>query len=305
MREHSVKAIRKKFHDAGVFYTPPELIDTIKKYADIYKPEPLNVYDPTCGSGDLLSVYNCPKYGQEIDAEQLEQAKERFSDFVGVAGDTLKCPAFIDKRFDLIVANYPFSIKWEPFKDERFCAPVLPPQSKADYAFILHILYMLADDGVAVVMGFPGILYRQQREGTIRQWLIEQNYIDRVVSIPGNKFTDTTIATCILIIRKDKGTTDITFEDTEHDITKTVDVEEVRKNNYNLSVSSYVEYKEPKETIDPYALEVAARKALLKRIRQSIETSRLIETISPGDIPTVDNFINDLQKLIDEYKERR
>ena len=152
MKQKSIKSIRQEFRKGGVFYTPPELAEKLKEYVDI---KPKNVYDPTCGAGNLLRVFDdeVDKYGQEIDAEQLHGIN--ISNFHGAAGDTLLHDAFSDMRFDCVVANPPFSVKWEPEKlaeDLRFSiAPVMAPPSKADWAFMLHILYHLSDDGVAVV----------------------------------------------------------------------------------------------------------------------------------------------------------
>ena len=166
------------------------------------------IYDPTCGNGGLLSVFNdnVIKYGQELLEEQLNSARDTLINFNGAVGDTLINPAFIDKKFDYIIANPPFSIKWVPnIEDERFnIAPALAPQSKADYAFILHILYYLSEVGIAVILGFPGILYRGNSEYKIRKWLVDNNYIEKVVSVPGDKFVDTKITTIVFILNKNK-----------------------------------------------------------------------------------------------------
>lgn len=198
MKQKSIKNIRQEFKDNGIFYTPPELAEKLKSYVDI---EPQSVYDPTCGAGNLLRIFgdNIKKYGQELDAEQLGLID--IPDFTGYAGDTLQDDGFSGMKFDCIVANPPFSVKWYPeslktdirFKD----CPALPPPSKADWAFMLHILHHLSDDGVAVVLEFPGILCRGQREGAVRRWFIENNYIDRVVNVPGGTFEDTSIGTCV------------------------------------------------------------------------------------------------------------
>ena len=170
MKQKSIKSIRQEFRKGGVFYTPPELAEKLKEYVDI---SVKTVYDPTCGAGNLLRVFDddVEKYGQEIDAEQLHGID--IPNFHGAAGNTLMCDAFPDMKFDCIVANPPFSVKWEPDKlddDPRFsAAPVMAPPSKAEWAFMQHILYHLSDEGVAVVLEFPGILYRGQREGKIRQ----------------------------------------------------------------------------------------------------------------------------------------
>ena len=166
MKQKSIKNIRKEFKDNGIFYTPEKLAEKIKSYVDF---EPETVYDPTCGVGNLLKVFheNVKKYGQELDEEQL--ALIDIPNFTGAAGDTLKDDKFKDMKFDCIVANPPFSVKWDPEElknDGRFsCSPALPPPSKADWAFMLHVLHHMSDNGVAVVLEFPGILYRGQREG--------------------------------------------------------------------------------------------------------------------------------------------
>ena len=227
---HSVKAVREQFKNNGVFYTPPELAEMMKSFL----PQDIDeIYDPTCGNGNLLSAFgdNVKKYGQDIDYEQIEQARERLVNFTGISGDTLKEPAFRGRKFKNIIANPPFSIKWDGKSDERFeAAPCLPPNGKADYAFILHCLHYLSEDGTAVIMNFPGILYRGQREGKIRQWLIEQNYIDSVIHIPPNKFEDTSIATCILVLKKQRNTTDVLFINQEIDKTRRVQYKEIADN---------------------------------------------------------------------------
>ena len=248
--EKNLKNIKKEFAANGIFYTSEKLAEQLKSYLDF---TPREVYDPTCGQGNLLSVFSddIPKFGQELYQDELEKAKERLKNFTGFHGDTLKEDGFKDKQFHAIVANPPFSIKWEPQEDERFeKIGVLPPKGKADYAFLLHILHHLAEDGKAVVLNFPGILYRGQREGKIRQWLIDNNYIERVVHIPGDQFVDTKIATCILVLSKRKKTTSVIFENTEIDKTREVSYEEIKENSYNLSVTIYVKEEREVEKID-------------------------------------------------------
>ena len=269
--EKNMKNIKQEFKDKGVYYTPDELAETLLSFVDIdYK----TAYDPTCGSGNLLMKLDktIEKYGQELDGEQLEIARRRLENFTGYTGDTLLDDGFSDKKFDLILGNPPFSIKYNAEainieKDERFkeCG-VLPPQSKADWAFMLHILHHLDDNGVAVVIEFPGILYRSQKEAKIREWFVRNNYIDRVVHIPGNTFVDTTISTCILVLKKNKKTTDIIFENREDNVSRIVPFEEVEKNNFNLSVSQYVEAEKKKEEINIDAINKQIADAILHRI---------------------------------------
>lgn len=253
--EKNLKNIRKQFKEQGVFYTSGELAETLKGYVDF---TPTAVYDPTCGQGNLLSVFpdSLPKYGQEIDAAELEKARKRLQNFHGFAGDTLTNDGFPDMRFDCIVANPPFSVKWTPNDaDPRFTqAGVVPPPGKADYAFLLHILYHLSDHGKAVCLQFPGVLYRGQREGKIRQWMVEQNLIERVVQIPPKTFVDTAIGTCIVVLNKSKTNTDITFEDRETGAEAVATLDDVRKQDFNLSTSAYIQTEDERETVDIAAL---------------------------------------------------
>lgn len=297
--EKSIKNIRQQFKDHGVFYTPPELAELLKTYIDF---TPGSVYDPTCGQGNLLSVFpdETTKYGQEIFSDELEKAKSRLKNFIGYSGDTLRDDGFKGLKFDAIVANPPFSIRWEPNEnDERFeGCPALPPPSKADYAFIIHILHHLSDTGKAICLEFPGILYRGQREGKIRQWLVDQNYIERVVHIPGNTFVDTQIATCIVVLNKAKRSTDIIFEDKENSIEKCVRYEDVKDNDYSLSVSNYIVPEKSKEDIDPADLENRARQQFIKRLKNELDFEmQICEMEKISIIP----FLDEIQKAIDEY----
>lgn len=297
---HSVKAVREQFKNNGVFYTPPELAEMMKSFL----PQDIDeIYDPTCGNGNLLSAFgdNVKKYGQDIDYEQIEQARERLVNFTGISGDTLKEPAFRGRKFKNIIANPPFSIKWDGKSDERFeAAPCLPPNGKADYAFILHCLHYLSEDGTAVIMNFPGILYRGQREGKIRQWLIEQNYIDSVIHIPPNKFEDTSIATCILVLKKQRNTTDVLFINQEIDKTRIVQYKEIADNGYNLSVSLYVAEEEKKEIIDPIKLEHEAQQNLVNRLRTELEFSKFVCNEEGMNFAAL---LEELGKVINEFME--
>lgn len=299
MNEYNIKSIRQDFKQKGIFYTQKELAEYIKNLL------PANVdrvYDPTCGNGGLLSVFadSVEKYGQDINAEQVEEAKRRLVNFHGVSGDTLKSPAFRDMKFDYIVANPPFSIKWEPFQDERFIAPVLPPPSRADYAFNLHILHYLSNKGIAAVLNFPGVLYRGNREGAIRRWLIEQNYIEKVIAIAGNKFADTSIATCVIVYNKAKKNTDILFIDDETGNQRNVSFDEVKENGFNLSVSSYVQAEVKKEQINPIELDTQARNAFFARLKRELQFEKTVCEFEGWDFKV---FLSDVQRIFDEFKE--
>lgn len=249
MKEKSIKNIRKEFKDKGIFYTPTALAERLKSYITN---NPKTVYDPTCGSGNLLKVWSSDvkKFGQELDAEQLALIDDE--NFVGHAGDTLENDMFNDMKFDAIVANPPFSVNWCPENHEhdiRFKdLPCLAPKSKADWAFISHILYHLTENGIAAVLEFPGILYRGNRELKIRKWFVDNNFIDTIVEIPANTFEDTTISTVLLVLKKNKKTTNIRFE--RNDKSREVSIEEIKDNNYTLSPNTYITDEQEQEVID-------------------------------------------------------
>lgn len=299
MKEKNIKNIRQEFKDHGIFYTPPELANRLLSYVDI---QPESVYDPTCGAGNLLRVFpdSVKKYGQELDAEQL--ALIDLPNFTGYAGDTLMEDRFAGQRFDCIIANPPFSVKWNPEAlkdDERFsCCPALPPPSKADWAFILHILHHLSENGVAVILEFPGILYRGQREGKVRQWFIENNYIDRIVHIPGNTFEDTSITTCIIVLKKNKDTTDVIFED--GDRLETVSLEEIKKNGFTLSVNTYLQDNTPKEEIDIDDVNSTIVNCTIEKVKQTFEGFQMIENTF-GDGGYTQMLASGLKEVLQKY----
>lgn len=298
--EKNLKNIKEEFKKNGIYYTTLELAESLKVYVDF---EPKKVYDPTCGQGNLLSVFSphTEKYGQELYMDELEKAKERLNNFYGYCGDTLIDDGFRDLKFDLIVANPPFSIRWNPDEsDDRFIQAdgIIPTASRADYAFLLHILWHLEEKGKAICLCFPGILYRGQREGKIRKWFIQNNYIERVVYVPGNTFVDTKIATCIIVLNKGKNSTDIIFEDRTQKKEKLVSLSEVEENDFNLSVSIYIQEEYTKEEIDPKALELHARSQFLKRLSAELEFEHQVcklENIS------IHPFIIAIKRVADKY----
>lgn len=297
MSDYSIATIRKEFKAQGIFYTPPALAEMLK---NLLPSKPRRVYDPTCGRGNLLSVFDddVEKFGQDIDAAAVADAQQRLVNFHGAVGDVLSAPAFIDDRFDAIVANPPFSIKWNETRDGLFAfAPDVPSKSRADFAFLIHILWMLTDDGTAVVLNSPGIGYRGGREYTIRRWMIEQNYIDKVIRIPGNTFTDTAIATLCIVLKKQRTSTDIHFVNQEHQLERIVSRDEVRSFDYTLAVSTYVQKVEEKPTIDPRELERLARAQAIQRIKCEITISKLIASIEGWSYT---EFIDEIRSILDE-----
>jgi len=299
---YNIKNIKQEFKAKGIFYTQSELAEYMKSLIDI---DIVDVYDPTCGDGMLLSVFpdELPKYGQEINDHQIAVANERLTNFTGICADTLKEPAFIDKRFSCIMGNPPFSINWEPpvglFKDERFAqAPALPPKSKADYAFLLHIVHLLADDGIAIVLNFPGVLYRGNSEGILRKWFVDKNWIEKVIQIPGKTFIDTTIATSLLILKKNKSTTNIEFIDNEAKLSRVVPFDEIVNNDYNLSVNSYVQKEVEKVVVDPNDLQRKARLGMCKRLRKDIEMDKMICELEGWDF---NPYLDELKNVVNSY----
>ncbi len=288
----------------GEFFTPQHVSRLIAQLA-MHKQTAVNkIYDPACGSGSLLlqakkhfdaHIIEDGFFGQEINHTTYNLARMNmflhninYDKFNIALGNTLLDPHFSDEKpFDAIVSNPPYSVTWigsdDPtlINDDRFApAGVLAPKSKADFAFVLHALSYLSSKGRAAIVCFPGIFYRGGAEQKIRQYLIDNNYIETVISLAPNLFYGTTIAVNILVLSKHKTDTKTQFIDaselfkketnnnilTEDHIaqimkvfdskthidhfTNCVDYDAIVKNSYNLSVSSYVEAKDDREVID-------------------------------------------------------
>lgn len=300
---HNLKSIRQEFKANGVFYTDERLAQIMKSYIG---GEPSEVYDPTCGDGALLSTFGdeVRKFGQERDGEQLDVARARLVNFEGVCGDTLQAPAFAGRKFACIMANPPFSTKWEQRKgDERFAdAPALAPPSRADYAFLLHVLHYLAPDGVAVVLNAPGILYRGNAEGKIRRWLIEQNVIDRVVFIPGGYFVDTKIPTVLLVLRKDRtarGITSIAYEDKSTGREISITPEEIAANDYCLS-NLMPQEEEARPVVDPRELEQAATRSAVDGLRSRLDFAQVVSELEGVDF--LSQLVSRFDAVLSEYR---
>jgi len=286
------------------FFTPQEVSELLAEITTVWKTEVNKVYDPACGSGSLLLKFakvlwkdNVRQgfYGQEINLTTYNLCRinmflhdinyEKF----GIGhGDTLVNPThWEDEPFDAIVSNPPYSTKWEwdanpvLINDPRFSpAWVLAPKSKADLAFTMHILSWLSTSWTAAIVEFPWVLYRWWAEQKIRKYLIDNNYVDAVIGLPADLFFWTTIATCIIVLKKSKSENKTLFidatnevirwgnknklsedniknileyftskEDREH-ISKLVNNSDIAENDYNIAVSSYVEQKDDREIID-------------------------------------------------------
>ena len=288
----------------GEFFTPQEVSELLMRLATVGKTEVDGVYDPACGSGSLLlkaeEVLGKGKvhrgfFGQEINITTYNLCRINmflhgvgFDKFNIACEDTLISPQhWDDEPFEVIVSNPPYSIKWAGdenpllINDPRFApAGILAPRSKADMAFIMHSLAWLKTNGTASIVCFPGIFYRSGAEQKIRKYLVDNNFVDCVIQLPENLFFGTTIATCILVLKKNKADTNILFIDAsqeflkvtnnnrleENNIKNIIDVfknkldkkhfaklatyELVKNNNYDLSVSTYVEKEDIKEEVD-------------------------------------------------------
>ena len=289
---------------AGEFYTPQQVSRILAKLVTINKDKLQSVYDPTCGSGSLLlrvgkETKVSKYYGQESNPTTYNLARMNmllhgisFKHFDIKNADTLENPKHRDMKFDAIVANPPYSAKWSAdpkfLEDERFSAyGKLAPKSKADFAFIQHMIYQLSDNGTIAVVLPHGVLFRGASEGTIREYLIkEKNYLDAVIGLPANIFYGTSIPTCILVFKKCRENEDnILFIDAskefetgknqnrlrDEDVDKIIDtyknrvevekychiapMSEVEENEYNLNIPRYVDTFEEEEEIDIKAVQ--------------------------------------------------
>ncbi|MDR2544890.1 MAG: type I restriction-modification system subunit M [Methanobrevibacter sp.] len=284
---------------AGEFYTPQQVSKILAKIVTMGKNRLRTVYDPTCGSGSLLlHVAKEAKvedfYGQELNQTTYNLARMnmilhdvKYQDFDIEQGDSLKEPMHIDMRFEAIVANPPFSAKWSSSKefldDERFSNyGKLAPKSKADFAFLQHMIHHLDENGTMAIVLPHGVLFRGAAEGHIRKYLIEEkNYLDAVIGLPANIFYGTSIPTVVLVFRKCRQKDDeIVFIDSsknfekvknqnklrDEDVDKIIatyknreeiekfshlaTLDEIRENDYNLNIPRYVDTFEEEETID-------------------------------------------------------
>ena len=323
----------------GEFFTPQCVSKLIAQLA-IHKQTSINkIYDPAAGSGSLLlqakkqfddHIIEDGFYGQEINHTTYNLARMNmflhninYDKFHIALGDTLRDPHYgDDKPFDAIVSNPPYSINWigsdDPtlINDDRFApAGVLAPKSKADFAFVLHSLSYLSSKGRAAIVCFPGIFYRGGAEQKIRKYLIDNNYVETVISLAPNLFFGTSIAVNILVLAKNKKDNKTQFidvsgvdfykketnnniiteehinkimamfdskEDVEH-ISKLVDYEDIVKNDYGLSVSSYVEAKDMREIVDISELNAEIKTTVEKIDKLRIDIDKIIAEIEVAE----------------------
>ena len=311
----------------GEFFTPQEVSELLARITVVGKTEVNKVYDPACGSGSLLLQFakvlgkdNVRQgfFGQEINLTTYNLARINmflhdinYEKFDLAHGDTLIDPAhWDDEPFEAIVSNPPYSIKWDGdanpllINDPRFApAGVLAPKSKADLAFTLHMLSWLAVNGTAAIVEFPGVLYRGGAEQKIRKYLIDNNFVDTVIQLPPDLFFGTTIATCVIVLKKSKTTSDVLFIDASTEFVragnknkltdehrqkildayiargdgayfaKVISNGEISSNDYNIAVSSYVEKEDRREAVDITTLnaEIARIVARQSELRTAID----------------------------------
>jgi type I restriction enzyme M protein len=321
----------------GEFFTPQHVSKLIAQIA-MHKQTSVNkIYDPACGSGSLLlqakkhfdqHLIEDGFFGQEINHTTYNLARMNmflhnvnYDKFNIQLGNTLIEPHFgDDKPFDAIVSNPPYSVKWigsdDPtlINDDRFApAGVLAPKSKADFAFVLHALSYLSSKGRAAIVCFPGIFYRGGAEQKIRQYLVDNNYVETVISLAPNLFFGTTIAVNILVLAKNKKDTNTQFIDasglfkkeTNNNVlldthideimrvfdskanvdhfAKSVSLDAIASNDYNLSVSSYVEAEDKREVVDIAKLNAELKTTVTKidKLRKDIDA--IVAEIESGE----------------------
>jgi type I restriction enzyme M protein len=337
----------------GEFFTPQEVSELLTRLAlldfgnaskdangKLVVPDKTSVqkvYDPACGSGSLLLNFakilgknNIKQgfYGQEINLTTFNLARINmflhdinFEKFHLAHGDTLtSAKHWDDKPFDAIVSNPPYSLKWEGdanpllINDERFSpAGVLAPKSKADYAFVLHILSWLSSSGTASIVEFPGILYRGGAEQKIRKYLIDNNFIDAIIQLPSDLFFGSSISTAIMVVRKNKIDSNIHFIDASKEFVRydtknklsnsniekivesvrnktvteyfsvNVPLEDVIAKDYTLSVNTYLTAEDKTEKIDITELNLKIQEVVsnVDRLRQSID--RIVAELEGND----------------------
>ena len=311
----------------GEFFTPQEVSELLAEIATVGKKEVNKVYDPACGSGSLLLKFakilgkekvRIGFFGQEINLTTYNLCRINmflhdinYNHFDVAHGDTLTDPKhWDDEPFDAIVSNPPYSTKWEGkdnpllINDPRFSpAGVLAPKSKADLAFTMHMLAWLSTIGTAAIVEFPGVLYRGGAERKIRKYLIDNNYIDTVIQLPPDLFFGTTIATCVIVLKKSKKDNKTLFIDASAEFVRggnknklsdenrakileafiqrkdiahfanLVDSKTIAENDYNIAVSTYVAQKDTREVIDITQLnaEIAGIVARQNELRTAID----------------------------------
>lgn len=299
---------------AGEFYTPQQVSKILAKIVTTGKTKLKSVYDPTCGSGSLLlrvakEAEVSEFYGQELNRTTYNLARMNmilhdvhFRQFDIRQEDTLEHPQHIENRFEAVVANPPFSAHWKSDAnplfntDERFSQyGRLAPKTKADYAFLTHMVYQLADNGIMASVFPHGVLFRGAAEGHIREYIIkEKNWLDAVIGLPANIFYGTSIPTCIMVLKKCREANDnIVFIDASGDdhFIKEGNQNVLREEDINLIVNTY----RNRETIDKYSYV-----ATLEEIAENdynLNIPRYVDTFEEEEPVDLDSVSEDLKQI--------
>lgn len=305
---------------AGEFYTPPQVSKIIAKIVTLGKEDLRNVYDPTCGSGSLLlrvakEARVRKFYGQEKTSTTYNLARMNmllhdvsYQNFDIQNADSLEEPRHSEMRFEAVVANPPYSAKWSAedrfLNDERFSAyGRLAPKSKADLAFVQHMIHHLDDNGTMAVVLPHGVLFRGAAEGLIRRYLIEdKNYLDAIIGLPANIFFGTSIPTCILVFKKCRKDNDnILFIDASNDFEKGKNQNRLRDEDVEKIVYTY----ENRQTIEKYSY--SATLSEIKDNDFNLNIPRYVDTFEEEksiDIQTVQKRLTEIDaKIVEIDKE--
>jgi type I restriction enzyme M protein len=320
----------------GEFFTPQEVSELLARITVVDKTEVNKVYDPACGSGSLLLQFakvlgkdNVRQgfFGQEINLTTYNLCRINmflhdinYEQFDIAHGDTLTEPAhWDDEPFEAIVSNPPYSINWDGdaspllINDPRYSpAGVLAPKSRADLAFTMHMLSWLAVNGTAAIVEFPGVLYRGGAEQKIRKYLVDNNYVDTVIQLPPDLFFGTTIATCVIVLKKSKTDNKTLFIDASALVsrggnknklrpahqqaildaymnradvahfTKLVDNSDLADNSYNIAVSSYVEAEDTRVAVDITALNAEIANIVARQAELRVQIDTIVADLERG-----------------------
>ena len=322
----------------GEFFTPQEVSELLANITVVGKKQVNKVYDPACRSGSLLLKFakvlgkeNVQQgfYGQEINLSTYNLCRINmflhdinYEKFDIAHGDTLQDPKhWDDEPFDCIVSNPPYSIKWDGdanpllINDPRFSpAGVLAPKSKADLAFTMHMLSWLSTSGTAAIVEFPGVLYRGGAEQKIRKYLLDNNYVDAVIQLPPDLFFGTSIATCVIVLKKSKKDNSTLFidasaeferggnknklteanrerilnafigrKDIDH-FTRLVPNADIADNDYNIAVSSYVEQENTTEEVDIEKLNAHIAEIVIRQNKLRAAIDEIVADLEGGSL---------------------
>ncbi|WP_137596701.1 type I restriction-modification system subunit M [Paucilactobacillus kaifaensis] len=299
---------------AGEFYTPQQISKLLSRLVTLGRDEVRRVYDPAMGSGSLLlRVGDYAKvaeyYGQELNGTTYNLARMnmlmhgiRYTQFDMKQGDTLEDDHFPDETFDAVVANPPYSANWNPdgkLDDERFRKyGKAAPKSKADFAFVEHMLYHLKGDGRMAVVLPHGVLFRGAAEGKIRQYMIENdNVLDAVIGLPANLFYGTSIPTIVLLFKKNRSNTDVFFIDASSDFEKGKNQNNITDDQVNKIVTTY----EKRVDVEKYAHQASFDE--IKENEFNLNIPRYVDTFEEEPPVDVDKLSEEMKKTNDQISQ--